>query len=56
MRLSSEQIEKFKRLHEHTGLLEAFSEQQIEEIANGVANYFIQLFEMKLRYKKGKNE
>ena len=58
MELTPQQIEEFKKLHKPYGGLEGYSEEQIREIANGVANYYITLFNIYKRIKReeGKNE
>lgn len=52
MILKLEQIEKFKELHKGTEGFEKYSEDQIVEVANGVANYYLTLFNIHQRIKK----
>ena len=52
MILKSEQINKFKELHKDCAGFEVYSEDQIAEIANGVANYYLTLFKIHQRIKK----
>ena len=54
MELSEEQIEKFKKIHEPLGGLKEYSEEQIREIANEVANFYYTLWEINKRIKKTK--
>jgi len=51
MELTPEQVKKFKELHIN-GELEHFTEDQIREIANGVANFYLILFKIYQRIKK----
>lgn len=55
MELKPEQINKFKELHKDVAGFENFSEEQIVEIANGVANYYLTLFNIQQRTKKRRN-
>lgn len=55
MELTEAQIKQFKKLHEKYGGLNNYSEAQIREIANGVANYYLTLFKIYQRIKKEKN-
>ncbi len=52
MELSDSHIEEFKKLHQKYGGLNNYSEEQIGEIANGLANYYLTLFEIYQRIKK----
>ena len=52
MELTQEQIDQFKKLHELHGGLEGYTEAQIREIANGVANYYRTLFNIYQRIKR----
>lgn len=52
MKLSEEQIDKFKSLHRN-GELDGLTEGQINEIAGGVARLFLALFKI---YSKQQNE
>ena len=52
MELSKEQIDEFKKLHEPFGGLGDYTEEQIREIANGVANYYLTLYKIYQRMKK----
>lgn len=52
MQLSKKEIEKFKKIHAHHGGLEKYSEKEIQEIANGVANYYLTLHKIHERTKK----
>jgi len=56
MGLKQEQIEKFKELHKDIVGFEKYSETQIVEIANGVANYYLSLFKIQQNNKKRKIE
>ena len=52
MELKPEQIKKFIELHKDCAGFENYSEDQIIEIANGVANYYLTLFSIHQRIKK----
>lgn len=52
MELKPEQIKKFVELHKDCAGFEKYSEEQIREIANGVANYYLTLFKIYQRVKK----
>ena len=52
MELKPEQIQKFIELHKGVAGFEKYSEEQIREIANGVANYYLTLFKIYQRVKK----
>ncbi len=51
MELTLEQIEEFKKIHKPYGGLNEYTEEQIREIANGVANYYRTLFAIYQRMK-----
>ena len=52
MELKPEQIKKFVELHKDCAGFENYSEEQIREIANGVANYYLTLFGIHQRIKR----
>jgi len=52
MELKPEQIQKFIELNEGLAGFENFTEGQVKEIANGVANYYLTLFKIHQRVKK----
>ena len=52
MQLKPEQIKRFKELHKGVEGFDCFSDDQIEEIANGVANFYLTLFKIHQRIKK----
>ncbi len=52
MELRQEQINKFKEIHKDHVDFENYSEQEVAEIANGVANYYLTLFGIYQRLKK----
>ncbi len=52
MELKPEQIERFKEIHKDCEGFERYTEEQIKEIANGVANYYLTLFSIHQRLKK----
>jgi hypothetical protein len=52
MELKPEQINRFIELHKDCEGFENFSEAQKREIANGVANYYLTLFNIHQRIKK----
>lgn len=52
MELKQEQINKFKELHKGCAGFEGYSEEEVAEIANGVANYYLALFKVHQRIKK----
>jgi hypothetical protein len=56
MELNPEQIMKFIELHKDVAGIENFSEEQLREIANGVANYYLTLFKIHQRIKKEEKE
>jgi len=53
--LSKNQVERFKEIHTKDGGLGNYTEEQIREIANGVANYYLTLFKIYQRIKKEKH-
>lgn len=52
MELTPAQLQKFIELHKNVAGFESFSEEEIREIANGVANYYLTLFKIHQRVKK----
>ncbi len=54
MELRQEQINKFKEIHKDHVDFGNYSEQEVAEIANGVANYFLTLFKIHQRLSKRK--
>ncbi len=56
MELKPEQIKKFIEIHKDMAGFENYSEDQKVEIANGVANYYLTLFNIYQRIKKGNKE
>lgn len=52
MELKPEQIKRFVDLHKNLPEFEKYSETEIKEIANGVANYYLSLFKIYQRIKK----
>ncbi len=52
MILKTEQVNTFIELHKDCAGLESYSEDQMREIANGVANYYLTLFNIHQRLKK----
>ena len=52
MELKPEQIKKFIELHKDLAGFENYTEDQVREIANGVANYYLTLFKIHQRIKK----
>ena len=52
MQLKPEQIKKFIEIHKDCAGFESYSEEQIREIANGMANYYLTLFNIYQRIKK----
>ncbi|MCE9585054.1 hypothetical protein K8Q94_00310 [Candidatus Nomurabacteria bacterium] len=52
MELKPEQINKFVELHKGCAGFENFTEEQVREIANGVANYYLTLFKIHQRVNK----
>ena len=55
MQLKPEQIKRFKELHEGMKGFESFSDDHIEEIAHGIAKYYLILFKIQQRIKNEKN-
>lgn len=53
MELTDTQVKAFKEAHDKCGGLEGFSDDQIREIAQGVANLFLNRFKT---YQRIKNE
>jgi hypothetical protein len=51
MELTPEQIRRFVEIHKDCVDFENYSEKQITEIANGVANYYLTLFKIHQRIK-----
>ena len=49
MELTQAQIDKFKEIHESCGGLEGYTDEQIREIATGVANFYLTLFQIQQR-------
>lgn len=49
MQLKKEQIERFIQLHDGIEGFEKFSYEEIEEIANGIANFYLTLYTMHQR-------
>lgn len=56
MTLKAEQVKKFIELHKDCGDFSAYSEEQKNEIANGVANYYLTLFSIHQRNRKENKE
>jgi len=52
MELKPEQIKRFKEIHKDCEGFERYTEEQIREIANGVANYYLTLFSIHQRLKR----
>jgi len=52
MELKPEQIKKFIEIHKDCEGFENYSEEQVREIANGVANYYLTLFKIHQRIRK----
>lgn len=56
MQLNQAQINKFIELNKNCVGFENYSEKEISEIANGIANYYLTLFSIQQRLKiKDKN-
>ena len=51
MELNQEQIDKFIELNKDLAGFENFTKDQVREIANGVANYYLTLFNINKRIK-----
>lgn len=56
MNLKPEQIEKFKELHKDFPEFANYTEDQVIEIANGVANYYLTLYKIHKRITKDKGK
>jgi hypothetical protein len=56
MELKPEQVKKFIELHKDLAGFENYSEDQLREIANGVANYYLTLFKIQQRIIKENEE
>ena len=56
MELKQEQIDKFIELHKDFEDFKKYSDAEIREIANGVANYYLTLFKIQQRIKKNKDK
>ena len=56
MELKPERIKEFKELHKDFPEFAKYSEDQIKEIANGVANYYLTLLKIYKRIKKEKGD
>lgn len=56
MELKPEQINKFIELHKGCEGFENYSDDQKRNIANGVANYYLALFNIQQRIKKEANK
>ena len=54
MELTQEQINKFIEIHKGHPEFEKYSEAEIREIANGIANYYLTLFKAYMDLKKNK--
>lgn len=52
MQLKPEQIKQFIELHKNLPGFEKYSDAEIIEIANGVANYYLSLFKIYRRLEK----
>ena len=52
MELKPEQIQRFIELHKNVPGFEKYTEAEVKEIANGVANYYLSLFKIYQRLKK----
>lgn len=53
MQLKQEQIDRFIEIHKEYPEFEKYSETEIREIANGVANYYLTLFRI---YRKSEKD
>ena len=56
MKLTKEQIERFKKSHEPYGGLDSFSDEQIADIANGLSRLYLRLFQIQQRIRKEEKE
>jgi hypothetical protein len=54
MELKPEQIKKFIEIHKDCEGFENYTEEEKREIANGVANYYLTLFNIQQRIRKEK--
>lgn len=52
MILKPEQFNKFIELHKNFNSFMCYSDDQKKEIANGIANYYLTLFNIQQRIKK----
>lgn len=55
MELTAEQVKKFKEIHDKYGGLGEYTDDQIREIAQGVANLFLNRFKTYQRIKREEN-
>jgi len=53
MELKLEQINKFKEINKDNPNFENYTEEQKVEIANGIASYYLILFKIHQRIRKG---
>ncbi|MCP6718960.1 MAG: hypothetical protein KJI71_01835 [Patescibacteria group bacterium] len=53
MQLTDKQVKKFKEIHDKYGGFEGYTDDQIREIAQGVANLFLNRFKT---YQRIENE
>jgi hypothetical protein len=56
MELKPEQLDKFVELHKDFVDFENYSKDEVREIANGVINYYLTLFNIHQRIKKEEKE
>ena len=52
MELSEDLVKEFEKIHEPYGILNGLNETQKREVAQGVANYYIILFNIAKRIEK----
>jgi hypothetical protein len=52
MELKPEQIEKFRQIHNGIPGFDRYSEEQVVQIANGVANVYLTLYNIHKRIRK----
>jgi len=52
MKLKPEQIKKFFEIHKDCEGFNHYSEEELSDIANGVANYYINLFKIHQNNRK----
>lgn len=52
MQLKPEQIERLRKPFDKLGAFEGHSEEEIKEILNGVANYYLTLANINIRLKQ----